>query len=244
MLQDTTPWYDDWFSSPYYHTLYRDRNEEEAAHFMDNLTAYLELEKGSHLLDVACGRGRHARYLHTVGYEVTGIDLSRPNIHYARQFAEPKLHFEVHDMRKPYNARFDAVLNLFTSFAYFEDASDNQLTVNSLVTALKNDGKGVIDFLNARVAVAHLIQEEVKEIEGITFNISRRYEASRIVKDIRFKIDGRQWHFTEKVQALTKKDFEIYLERAGARLYDCFGNYELDEFDPDKSTRLILIFGR
>ncbi|MFB6258319.1 MAG: cyclopropane-fatty-acyl-phospholipid synthase family protein, partial [Flavobacteriales bacterium] len=68
-------WYETWFDSPYYHILYKDRDEEEAAFFVDRLMERLRAEKGDRILDLACGKGRHAVQLHRKGFDVTGVDL-------------------------------------------------------------------------------------------------------------------------------------------------------------------------
>ncbi len=60
-------WFKDWFNSPYYHLLYSNRDEREAAAFIDKLVDYLRPAPGALMLDVACGRGRHAKYRQTKG---------------------------------------------------------------------------------------------------------------------------------------------------------------------------------
>ena len=129
MNSDITQWYASWFNTPYYHILYRDRDHAEARTFMDKLTHHLGLSRESHILDLACGRGRHSLYLNSIGFEVTGVDLSEESIAYAKQFENDRLHFDIHDMCKPYSKKFDAVFNLFTSFGYFENDADNLLLV-------------------------------------------------------------------------------------------------------------------
>ena len=93
-------WYRSWFNSPYYHLLYADRDEKEAAEFINNLVDHLKPQPGSRMLDVACGNGRHARQLATKGFQVTGIDLSENSISEAENDQSENLHFFVHDMRK------------------------------------------------------------------------------------------------------------------------------------------------
>ena len=120
MNKDTTTWFTSWFDTPFYHILYKDRDHAEAQHFMDTLTEYLNIPEGGSILDLACGKGRHSIYLNTLGFDVTGADLSENSIVFAKQFENNTLHFEVHNMCKPFNKPFDAVFNLFTSFGYFE----------------------------------------------------------------------------------------------------------------------------
>ncbi|MCD9597481.1 class I SAM-dependent methyltransferase, partial [Tenacibaculum maritimum] len=114
-------WFTDWFNTPYYHILYKHRNDDDAKIFMKNLTAFLPLEKSSHILDLPCGKGRHAVFLNSLGYKVTGSDLSENSIDFAKQFENNTLNFRVYDMRKPFIKKYNAIFNLFTSFGYFQE---------------------------------------------------------------------------------------------------------------------------
>ena len=73
---ETNNWFSSWFDSPYYHILYKERNFREAQIFIDNLTFYLNMDEGSKVLDLACGKGRHSIYLNQLGYDVLGVDLT------------------------------------------------------------------------------------------------------------------------------------------------------------------------
>ena len=114
MTKDTKDWFTSWFDTPYYHVLYKNRDFNEAKRFMDKLTTYLQIPKGKEILDLACGKGRHAVYLNSLGYTITGVDLSPQSIAHAKQFENDTLHFDVHDMSKPYSQKFNAVFNLFS----------------------------------------------------------------------------------------------------------------------------------
>ena len=99
-------WFEDWFNTPYYHVLYGNRNEEEAAFFLDNLLNYLNLKKDARCWDLNCGKGRYSLYLHKKGYEVIGTDLSEESIHIAQQNETENLHFYKHDMRNLFYASY------------------------------------------------------------------------------------------------------------------------------------------
>ena len=71
-------WFKEWFDTSYYHKLYEHRNEEEAESFITLLSDHLKLSKGSLILDLPCGRGRHAIFLEQLGYQVIGADLPVP----------------------------------------------------------------------------------------------------------------------------------------------------------------------
>lgn len=242
MQKETDQWYTSWFDTPFYHILYKDRDTEEAGFFMKKLTSFLQLEKKSEILDLACGKGRHAKYLNKIGYDVTGVDLSPSSIEYAKQFENEHLQFEVHDMCLPFPKKFNAVFNLFTSFGYFEKESDNLRTIKSIKEELKPDGYGVIDFLNTNYVIKNLKPTEVKTVEDIDFYIHRFIKNGYIFKDIRFTYDNERHFFTERVKALTLKDFKNFFEEANITLKHCFGDYQLKPFDEANSERLILIF--
>ncbi len=242
MLKDSTMWYASWFDTPYYHILYKDRNHDEAKVFMDNLTGYLSLEQGEKVLDLACGKGRHSVYLNKIGFDVTGVDLSKNSIAYASQFENETLRFRVHDMCKPFSEKFSAVFNLFTSFGYFDKEEDNLSTIKAIKADLNEQGFGVIDFMNVDYVIQNLIPEETKKINGIVFDIKRYVQNGFIFKEIRFTDGGEEFFFTERVKSITLTDFENYFERANVHLLDIFGNYQLQKFDRKTSPRLILIF--
>ncbi|WP_411895571.1 class I SAM-dependent methyltransferase [Winogradskyella sp. A2] len=242
MNKSTEQWYASWFDTPYYHILYKDRDYSEAQGFMDNLTDYLNLPKQSKILDLACGKGRHSVYLNTLGYNVTGVDLSEQSIKHAKQFENDTLKFKVHDMSKPYQGKFDAVFNLFTSFGYFDDESCNLNTIKAIKSELNEFGFGVIDFMNTNYVTSNLVAQDVKSVDGIDFYQKRSIIDGYIIKDISFEVDGEHYEFQERVKAFTLEDFKELFEKAGVHLLDIFGDYNLQKFHPNSSERLIMIF--
>lgn len=238
----THSWFEDWFDSEYYHTLYKSRDETEAARFMDALLGYLTLPAGAHVMDLACGKGRHSRFLNSLGYNVLGVDLSENSIAFARQFESATLQFRVGDMREPQgHLAFDAVFNLFTSFGYFNSQADNRKTLASIHTSLKTNGLLVIDFMNSAKAIAHLQPHYVLEKNGVVFHINKRLEEGVIHKKIAFTDKGQSWQFEEQVQALTFQHFIDYFSKTGFVLKTVFGNYALEPFDEKNSDRMIFI---
>lgn len=235
-------WYKSWFDTPYYHTLYKDRDQKEAELLIDNLTHYLNLEPNAKVLDLACGKGRHSIYLNSLGFDVTGVDLSSNSIEFANKFANESLHFKVHDMREALDTKFDAIFNLFTSFGYFCEDQDNERTLKAMGSSLTEYGLGVIDFFNVDKVLTNLVEKESKTVEGITFDITRSYKDGFIYKDISFFADNQQHNYTEKVKALRVEDFEKMMQNQGLYLLDTFGDYKLGKFHPKESDRLIMIF--
>jgi len=234
-------WFAEWFDTSYYHQLYQNRDEEEARLFISNLLNLLNLPKTAFLLDLACGKGRHASTLNSFGYKVLGLDLSPNSIQEAQKYANENLSFATHDMREVLeNHQFDAVFNLFTSFGYFDDESENEKVCAAISKMLPPGGKLIIDFMNAQKVIANLVEKEQKMVGEIAFNLERKYDGKHIFKDIRFQDNGRNFHFTERVQALKLVDFQRLLDK-DFRIMATFGSFDLQTYSETDSDRLILI---
>ncbi len=235
-------WFQNWFNSPYYHILYKKRDNEEAELFIDNLCSFLQPATDAKMLDIACGKGRHAIYLNKKGFDVTGIDLSYNSIKHAKQFENDKLHFHVHDMRKLFYINyFDFTLNLFTSFGYFETEKEHINTLKAFRKSLKDDGKLVLDYMNSQKIINALVEKEVKEIEGISFHISRSVKNGKIIKTIDFTHNNNAYSFKEEVRDFNFVAFESLFKAAGLEITHTFGDYDLNDFDANSSDRLIFV---
>jgi len=235
-------WYQNWFNSPYYHILYHQRNDEEAEFFIDNLCAFLKPPYESRILDIACGRGRHAVYLNKKGYDVTGIDLSFSNIQFAKQFENEKLRFFMHDMRHLlYINYFDFAFNLFTSFGYFNSDKEHIKALKSFNRSLKKNGILVLDYFNREKILHNLVGQEIKVIEGIEFHITKKIEGDKIIKTITFEHRKKKFSFREEVKAFSMEDFKRLFDAAGFEIGSYFGDYALNEYDEDKSDRIVFI---
>lgn len=234
-------WFQSWFNSPYYHILYSQRNDAEAEYLIDNLVAHLKPPMHARILDIACGRGRHAVYLNKKGFDVTGIDLSEQNIRYARQFEQKYLHFYVHDMRRLNSINYyDLALNMFTSFGYFDTEKDHVNALKSFRKSLNENGTLVLDYFNTKKILCNLTHRENKTLEGIDFDIHKFVSEGKIIKQINFEHKQKNFAFEERVQAFMLSDFKNMLEKAGLKITEIFGGYGLEPFDDIHSDRLIL----
>lgn len=240
-MNTKTDWFTSWFDTPYYHTLYKDRDDTEARIFMQNITSFLQLKPKTHILDLACGKGRHSVFLNSLGYKVTGADLSENSIALANTFANENLNFEEHDMRNPFVNKYNAIFNLFTSFGYFEDDNEDIQVLLNVKNGLKENGIAVIDFLNVFDVKKNLIENEVKTIEGIDFFIQKKIENGFIIKEIKFTFEGENHSYFERVKYLDVEKFTSYFKEAGLKINHIFGDYSLSAFDKKTSNRLIFV---
>lgn len=239
-------WFASWFDSPYYHILYQNHNETEARKFIDKLLQHLALSESAKVLDLACGKGRHSRYLAMNTLDVVGIDLSEESIKYAQQFETDNLTFYQHDMRKMFRTNyFDAIFNFFTSFGYFDNDNENLQTLQSIVKGLKKDGIFVLDYFNANYVRNTMIAEYTQLVSSIEFRIKKRIEGGYIYKNIAFEVPDKAGNiqelvFEEKVRLFELADFQYLFEAAGLHITGYYGSYDLENFDENNSKRLIL----
>ncbi len=236
-------WFESWFDTPYYHLLYSNRDYTEAENFITKLTEDLQLPPNSRIIDLACGKGRHSVFLNKLGYDVLGLDLSRQSIEFDKQFENQTLLFDVHDMRNPIDADpMDAVFNLFTSFGYFDNENDDKKVFRSVHNVLKPGGYFVLDYLNEEFVRKSMVPESTVTRGDIKFKILKKIEGRHIVKDIRFEADGRPFHFFEKVKLHTLEAINSYAAECGFERIKIWGDYQLNEFNKETSTRCINLF--
>ena len=140
-----SPWWASYFDESYlleFEPLFEETNNRAE---VTRLMELLELPDGSKVLDCPCGQGRHAHLLAEAGYDVTGVDYSLPLLRIARARGTGKrLRYKRGDMRAlpdDWSGRFDAVLNLFTSFGFFDDVADDAHVIAEFARVLAPGGR-------------------------------------------------------------------------------------------------------
>lgn len=235
-------WFESWFDSEYYHLLYKNRDEAEAARFIQNLCSFLKFPKDTLVADIACGKGRHSRVLASLGFKVFGLDISPSSIEYAKTLAGANEQYMVHDMRKPFpKGQLDAALNLFTSFGYFDDEADDLISLENICHALIPGGIFVQDYLNPNFIISQLKPEETVLRNQVRFNIRRYVQDGFIKKNIEVIDAAKTFHFQESVKLYTAELLFKLHETAGFRVLQTFGDYSLQPFDEKSSVRIILV---
>jgi SAM-dependent methyltransferase len=236
-------WYTTWFDSPYYDLLYKERNQHEADTFIKNLIDFLKPKPNALMLDIACGKGRHALSLNKMGYRVDGFDLSAKNIKAAKKAESGTLSFSIHDMRRPFMVNYyDVIFNLFTSFGYFENERENHAVLDNIHNALKPGGIFVLDFMNMEKALHCVPADDKKEVEGIKFHVFKSINKQGfLIKQIHVEDGPLRYDFEERIKIFTAAELRKYITDCGFEIMRSFGDYNLGEFNPASSNRLILI---
>ncbi|MFD0716491.1 class I SAM-dependent methyltransferase [Paenibacillus sp. GCM10027626] len=240
----TTAWYERSFG-PDYMVIYRHRDWEQAAREAQQMAGWLHLPANARLLDIGCGMGRHAMALSQLGYEVTGIDLSEALLEEARKHSFGNVTFMQGDMRRlPFaEAQFQATVNLFTSFGYFREETDNAVVLGEIRRVLAPGGKFLIDFLNPVYVEQQLVpfSERVDEETGLHIEEARQIIGGWVIKQIHvYSASGDSRRYEERVRLFPLQWFEDMLNRNGLRLEKVYGGYDGGPYEEASSPRMIM----
>ena len=219
----SSEWFSDWFGTEYYKMLYGHRDNSEAMPLVRSILKVTELEAGSGVWDMACGRGRHLHWFAEAGLNTCGSDLSEESILEAAQNV-PSAQLRVHDMRldPPFEPK-ELVVNLFTSMGYFDTKKDDMRVLSRAFEAVKVGGFFVLDFLNADTVAQNLIPKSETTVNEVLFVSTRSIRDGYIVKDIQVQDAERTLHFQERVCAYGPDDLEKMVVEAGFELEGIFG---------------------
>ena len=145
---------------------------------------------GSRVLDVPCGQGRHAHLLAEFGYDVDGLDYSKELLEVARKRGTgPNLRYTRGDMREMplgWTKRFDAVLNLFTSFGFFAHPSDDVRVIKEFARVLKPGGMLVWPGGSRDGVMSRFLERDWwTSSDGTLFAQERRFAPLSVVLSVR-----------------------------------------------------------
>ena len=222
------------------------RTEEELAFIIDAL----ELRPGERLLDLACGHGRISIPLAERGLRVTGLDLSEPSLELARENAAAAgVDVElVHgDMRElPWEAEFDVVVNVFSSFGYFDDDAEDERVLGQVARALTPGGRFLLDTVNV-LALARRYQRRLWQEHGDgVMTMEHDFDLIRGRQRTNWTIiraDGSRAHLDHDLRAYAPWELVAMVERAGLSFERAYGGF--DGSDPSlDGWRFILVARR
>jgi SAM-dependent methyltransferase len=235
-------WFEEWFGTDYLR-IYQHRDESEAERAIELITHHVRGREIQSVLDLACGAGRHSKVLCERWWTV-GLDLSMSLLRVARR-EDLDAPYVRADMRELSFAgeSFDLVVNLFTSFGYFDDDREHARVLARVRDVLRPGGTFVIDFLNATQVRRNLVPYDERVENGVTIEQSRTISPDDrfVEKTIRLRERGRE--YVERVRLLSAGDLERMLEKAGFDILHCFGDYTGARWT-ENSPRTILFASR
>ncbi len=239
-------WYKAWFESDEYLEVYKHRDTKDAQKIIDLILIKLKCTNSCNILDMACGSGRHASIFASKGFLIVGFDLSFNLLKEAKKksamLQKPFLLLRADIRNIPLNNKFHLVLNLFTSFGYFESDDENFSVFKSAFNLLEENGWFIFDYLNTGFLRLNLVPETKEQISD-DFSVEQyRTIVNDFVKKDIYLIKGKnRKHYTEKVKLYDHNTIISKIKDSGFSDYLMFGDYDGNNFNKSKSQRLIIM---
>lgn len=239
--RDWTPGY---FGSTYLKAYHQDPLTKAQ---VDGIERLLGLTPGTRVLDLCCGYGRHSLEITRRGYEVVGFDLSSTLLERARREAAReglRVRFVQGDMRAlPFTSEFDVVVNLFTSFGYFDDRADDLKALRGAARALRPGGRLLMDLLNKEWLVRHFEPRFWDEtpagavLNDLVFDFpTGRLRNTRILIPAR----GPRRRLVSSIRIYTLAEIVHLLREAGLAFATAYGGFSGEAYGMD-TFRMIVI---
>jgi SAM-dependent methyltransferase len=251
MASQGSAWYVDFFRGDYLnvygHMFTEERAEKESAF----VARVLELKPGASVLDLCCGQGRHSVQLAKRGFKVTGLDLNPDYVELAQKAAKVAnvaIETVAADMRDiPFTGKFDAIVNMYSSFGYLESEAEDSKVLESAAKALKAGGRLLLDMLNREWAIDNYIQNDWHTGADGTLYVERRdLDLATSRMHVHFVMVDNDGHRRESIghiiRLYTLTEMTRLLERAGMRVTAVFGGFDGEEYGI--GTRRMIIVAR
>ena len=238
-------WYESFFDDDWL-VIALAHDDERTPGQVDAIVERLALEPGARVLDVACGHGRHTLPLARRGLRMTGIDISKPSLEYARRAAADagvEIEYAHGDMRElPWTGEFDAAINVYTAFGYFAEESEDERAVHSIARALRPGGSFFIDTFNPTALVRGFRPQGWSDLpDGRVMLESRDYDVRMGRSNAVWTLvgDDRRELFSS-VRAYTYPELAAMLRRVGLEPVADWGGFDGAEFGVDTWRMQIL----
>jgi len=226
--------------------LFPDSRIQEAQKEVEQILTLTEIPAGAAVLDLCCGVGRHSLELARRGFRVTGVDRTKQYLDLAASEATAEaltLELIQQDMRTfCREERFDAVLNLFTSFGYFEDPRDDQRVVANIHASLRAGGVFVMQLMSKEVLARIFRPRDWYEQEGLLVLEERKVRQSWSWIESRWTLirEGRRVDLDLSHRLYSASELASLLRERGFEEVVAYGDFDGSPYD-EKADRLVVL---
>lgn len=241
-------WYKKFFSKYYLRFFGRKKTLLETKKEVEFICRILNLTKKVKILDLACGFGRHAVKLAKRGFSVTCLDFNKQFLNLAKKLAKQNkvsLRTVWSDMRNiPYKNEFDAVINMFSSFGYFEKEKENLKVLKAVSAALKPNGLFLLDLPNKKWILTNVNKKIRRKINNTYLFEKRSFDKKKniylnkitlIMSNKKVECMATLLHLYEPVEIKKK------LKDLGFSILKIYGDYDGKKFISRISPRMIVL---
>ncbi|MBD3169695.1 MAG: methyltransferase domain-containing protein [candidate division Zixibacteria bacterium] len=223
--------------------------EEGAPNEIKSIVSILGLKPKARILDLCCGYGRHAIPLTQMGYKVTGMEISEPLYNKAKKYAEEAgvdyklIKGDMRSCGRILKEKYDAVINIFTAFGFYNREADNQRVLNGVEKVLKKGGKFLIDLANRENVLKKwqprqwyntgkttILEESTFDFFSSRIEVKRTFLRENGIKEIS--------DFSLRLYSL--HEMLSMIKKSGMFTVAVFGDFEMSQYSVD-SRRMILL---
>ncbi len=173
-----TEWFEDEsFWNTLFPFMFSERKFEAAKDEVAGILNLVNLVEGD-VMDLGCGPGRSSVALAKEGFHVTGVDLSPSLLQKAMGLAQAEsvdVEWVQDDMRHFIRPEtFDLVINIFTSFGYFDDKNDDLVVLRNIHQSLREGGALVMELMSKEVLARGFLPTSSEELADGRLLVERR----------------------------------------------------------------------
>ncbi len=227
--------------------LFHENRMEKTSYQVDRFVEILDLKEDDRVLDLVCGIGRHSIELARRGFDVTAVDLTEQYIKEARNKADGEnldVEFVRADMREfERTESYDAVINFFTSFGYFEGKEENLKVLENVHSSLKPAGKFLLDVMGKEVLDKVYSEKDSVRVDGGFFVEERNFKDDGKILESNWKLikdDGEVKEHKFIYRVYKEDEIISLLKEAGFTDVKTYGDLELSRYDGEADRLIVL----
>lgn len=227
-------------------TIFDAQRRSVASEEVEDIVRLTGLQPTQAVCDLCCGIGRHSLELARRGYAVTAVDRTERYLEEARNRATDEglsVEFVQADMRRFRRPEsFDLVVNLFTSFGYFEEAQDDRLVLENVYRSLRPGGRLVLEMIGKEILARIFAARDWQQVDGTILLSERKVvDAWKRIENRWILIrDGRQQEWTFSHRLYSAAELSALLAGCGFREVQVYGGLTGSAYD-EKAERMVLV---
>lgn len=242
-----TPWHDrDDFWETYESLIFTSKMLAAAPQDIEHAMALLKLEPSARICDLCCGVGRHSLELARRGFQVTSVDRTTRYLDQAKAKAEAEgldiefVHQDARDFRRP--GSFNAIINLYTSFGYFEEPRENIAVLENIYASLKSGGQLLMELMGKEVLARIFQERDWRQEDGAILLEERKVGKNWEFIESRWILfkDGKKYEHTFYPKLYSAVELCEMLSRCGFREMETFGGLDGSPYDQNANRLTVL----
>ena len=248
-MESTKPWHeDDNFCETWGPIMFNEQRLANTPAENDVVVSLLDIKPAAHVLDLCCGVGRHSLELARRGFRVTGVDRTEQYLKQASERAEKErlsAEFVREDMRTFSRAdTFDAAINMFTSFSYFEDPEEDLQVILNIYRSLKPGGVFMLETMGKEVLARIFLENNWSEQNGTLTMQERKVTRNWGWMENHWIVikDGKRTDFNVNHRLYAATELISLLMGCGFSQTDAYGDFNGSPYD--NNARRLVVTGR